>query len=334
MLRLQSSWLGGMIGRPDKSDAGTTHGPALDYQTPAGRWSWYPDIDETGAVVWDDVGTVLSRVAAVFVLLVVACGGSGPTPGPTGPVSAPTRAPTAVPPLLANPTDAFVVTVGRTAGGTPNDTIVVEAVSADGVHLPIATIRDATGGLPPGTRIAEWEPMVVSPRGHLAVAAEVEEAVETLIFDLRDPSRAPFAIRAEGRLGWGPGGWLVIVGATTTFVDPVRGESLVVDGAGSTTWAADGSGVLATERGQADETIVGVLRPDGTFVAGISEPWSATGVGRPYSSAGTQVGDAGSSGPTGSNHAIIEFGGPSGDEPVPWIVVTSPGPDPSIFSYA
>lgn len=280
-------------------------------------------------------------VVLTMTTVLASCGGPVPSPSTValGTAAAPSddRAP------IMGAADAFVVTLGQDGDGTISNDLRVEAVSPNGIRRPIATVTDLTAGLADGTRIVTSDPILVSARGHLTVAIEghldgvAREVVRRLIFDLHDVARPPLMVPA-GEVAWSPDGRLAILDAShTTFVDPARGEQVVASHPDrvslSPVWAADGSGLLGSRYGANDLPIPGIFAPDGGFNDGLKTPHSTTGVGRPYGPGGNVVGDAWAEGEAGTDHAITELR-PGQRQPLTWITVHAPGPDPSIIDHA
>jgi hypothetical protein len=244
---------------------------------------------------------------------------------------------------FAGETDAFVVTIGRAADNSGTDDLRVEAVSAEGRRVLAAF--NVSAGYPLGTRIKVDSSILVSPRGLLTVAIEggitgPSAAIEPdrrLVLDLRDVGRPPLIV-PEGYASWGPDGRLAIQGVPgVTFVDPLTGDSVVgplpegIDLAMA--WAADGSGLLASLLGADNAAIPGILRPDGTFLEGVREPYSSTGLGRLYGAEGLVLtanfpGDA-----NGTDQAILQVR-PDPQDPIVWLSVDQPSLERQILTFA
>jgi hypothetical protein len=279
------------------------------------------------------------------VLVVAACG--TPTPTSSGLPSGGTASAAAVsgsasPPggdpfPAAGAGDAYVVTILETPEGTPADDLRIERVTATGARHPIATLTDVTGQLPEGTQIETFEPSAVSPLGWLALPLGHGDESQLLIVDLRDPGRAPVVVPG-GPAAWGPDGRLAILDELgAIFLDPVRGSRVVAtvpdEVSVATTWAADGSGLLAARPGTGDASIAGTFTPDARFVDGARPAYSTTGVDLPFGADGTFVGDGISEGPDRSESLILEPA-EGGGLPIVWLKVSQPGSDAIILDHA
>jgi hypothetical protein len=266
--------------------------------------------------------------------------GVGPAPYGVGP--APTITPqTPEPdPLAGRPDDAIVVTVIDDGGSAFS--LQVGAISTGGIVRPIARL----GAIRPAgwneASPAWYGPPVVGPPGYLAIGVERnggndeadDDHERTLIYDLRDPGRAPIELGSIFyHLAFGPDGSLAAFGAEVVrIIDPATGleqrlptpDDVVLD----TAWLADGSGFLATRYDlNSGEPTPGAFLFSGEFVPGRAAAWAPTGRERLVGAGGGTLGLAVSDGPFGSESAIIESRPDRPAGGVVWASYTEPGDD-------
>ena len=258
----------------------------------------------------------LGVVAASFVLMMGGCGSSMPSPTPpaSGLVQGATATP--APTRVTLPTEAIVAWI--VDDPKPYFDLVVESIAPTGVARPVTTFHDVhpAGWGDASPRLEA--PVLASTGGYIVISVERDgggapDLERTLIYRLDSPATAATELpHVADRAAWSPQGQLAVFGPRPTLLDPITRAASAITVPASVdlldVWAADGSGWLGVEHvGEFDQR-VGVLHPDGSFVAGPAAAYAPTGRERATGANGQIVSEAVSDGPDGAETAIVDFG--------------------------